>query len=216
MRLASALPVALAALIVTIVDARSASTSGRTLAAPRSRASIPSIVKSAPHDDASLTSSTAPTTSTTIQISRGGAAPSDTTKQVTGAIYFLIMDIALRKIFAAKQISFPSQLAGCCILFVVLVLAELVRPGFGDAAFDVLSPGAALLAKWLPVFFVPGLAMLPLAPSMGSPFEVSVCLFAIVVFSVQNSCIFMQYVCTVFENTRSIAIYISFCFWEHQ
>ena len=161
--------VAIAALLVCATDARSASVGGRSLAAPKPRASIP-IATSKSHDE--QTTATFSSISTGVA-PRGGAAASDTSKQVTGAIYFLIMDIALRKVFAAKNIAFPSQLAGCCILFAILVIAELVRPGFGDAAFDVLSPGAALLAKWLPVFFVPGLAMLPLAPSMGSPFEVS-------------------------------------------
>jgi len=43
---------------------------------------------------------------------------------------------------------------------------------WGDAAHSVLSPGAALLAKWLPVFFVPSLVTLPLAQSLGSSTEV--------------------------------------------
>jgi len=63
-------------------------------------------------------------------------------------------------------------LGGCCILFIVLLLANAVKPGLGDAVFTSLSPGAGLLAKWLPVFFVPGLAMLPNAPSMGSAVEI--------------------------------------------
>jgi hypothetical protein len=39
--------------------------------------------------------------------------------------------------------------------------------------YRVLSPGAAVLAKWLPVFFVPSLITLPLAQSLGSSLEVS-------------------------------------------
>jgi hypothetical protein len=38
---------------------------------------------------------------------------------------------------------------------------------------NILTPGAGWLAKFLPVFFVPGLAMLPVAPSVGSFVEVS-------------------------------------------
>lgn len=34
-----------------------------------------------------------------------------------------------------------------------------------------MKPGAAVLAKWLPVFFVPSLVTLPLAPSMGNASE---------------------------------------------
>ena len=161
------------ALCLAAVDARSASSVGAsTLAAPRSKATT----FNAKAPVAATTSvGTTPTVSTaaTATVSRGGAAASDSSKQITGAAYFIIMDIILRKLFAKYEIPFPSQLGGCCILFALMVVAELIRPGFGDAAFDVLSPGATILAKWLPVFFVPGLAMLPLAPSMGSPFEVS-------------------------------------------
>ena len=166
------------ALCLAAVDARSASAVGApTLAVPRSKAAAPANVKSpvaAVGRDTPVVSTTAAAAAAT----RGGAAASDSSKQITGAAYFIIMDIVLRKLFAKYEIPFPSQLGGCCILFALMVVADLIRPGFGDAAFDVLSPGAAILAKWLPVFFVPGLAMLPLAPSMGSPFEVSLRIIA--------------------------------------
>jgi putative effector of murein hydrolase len=62
---------------------------------------------------------------------------------------------------------------GCTILvFTSLVLANLLTTNgssnLGDVAYQLLLPGSTLLAKWLPVMFVPGLAMLPLAPSIGS------------------------------------------------
>ena len=163
------------ALCLAAVDARSASTvSASTLAVPRSKATAFNV-KAPVAATTSIGERDTPTVSTpaTGAVSRGGAAASDSSKQITGAAYFVIMDIILRKLFTKYDIPFPSQLGGCCILFALMVVAELIRPGFGDAAFDVLSPGATILAKWLPVFFVPGLAMLPLAPSMGSPFEVS-------------------------------------------
>ena len=165
------------ALCLAGVDARSASSAGASaLAVPRSKAAAfnvkaPVAATTSIGDRDTPTVSTAATS--TGVVSRGGAAASDSSKQITGAAYFVIMDIILRKLFTKYEIPFPSQLGGCCILFALMVVAELIRPGFGDAAFDVLSPGATILAKWLPVFFVPGLAMLPLAPSMGSPFEVS-------------------------------------------
>lgn len=64
------------------------------------------------------------------------------------------------------------MLGGCMGLFAFLILAQLINPGLGDNIFNSLNPGAKLLTKWLPVFFVPGLAMLPLAPSMGGGIEV--------------------------------------------
>ena len=99
----------------------------------------------------------------------GGFIP---VNELKSTMAFVILDHLFRKAFQAYGIAFPSQLGGCCILFVVMVLAEILKPGTGDAIFSFLTPGSALLAKWLPVFFVPGLAMLPNAPSMGSPLEV--------------------------------------------
>eukprot|EP00559_Dactyliosolen_fragilissimus_P002854 CAMPEP_0184859528 /NCGR_PEP_ID=MMETSP0580-20130426/4494_1 /TAXON_ID=1118495 /ORGANISM="Dactyliosolen fragilissimus" /LENGTH=540 /DNA_ID=CAMNT_0027356181 /DNA_START=98 /DNA_END=1720 /DNA_ORIENTATION=- len=84
---------------------------------------------------------------------------------------FVLMDHLFRKAFVANGIAFPSQLGGCCILFFFLLFVNLIRPGLGDSIFQLLSPGSNLLAKWLPVFFVPGLVMFPLAPSMGSSLE---------------------------------------------
>ena len=62
---------------------------------------------------------------------------------------------------------------GCTVsIFAFLILIEFASPGSGDKLFTLLQPGSNLLTKWLPVMFVPGLAMLPLAPSIGSPVDV--------------------------------------------
>lgn len=111
---------------------------------------------------------------------RGGANVAQV-QEVGGAFAFVLLDVFFRKVFKAKNISFPSQLGGCCILFGVLLLSESISPGKGDMVFELLSPGAGLLAKWLPVFFVPGLAIMPLAPSMGSNLEVVKVLSVVVV-----------------------------------
>ena len=83
------------------------------------------------------------------------------------ASLLVVLDVAFRRLFQRLAISFPSSLAACCALFVSL----LAFP-FGQGVFNVLSPGAALLAKWLPVFFVPSLITLPLAGGVGSAAEV--------------------------------------------
>lgn len=114
-------------------------------------------------------------------LQRGGGIPLPASNELSGAAIFLVLDHLFRKIFQAKGISFPSQLGGCCILFVLMNLLEVVKPGLGDTIFTSLTPGAGFLAKWLPVFFVPGLAMLPLAPSMGSPVEILKVLLIVVV-----------------------------------
>jgi hypothetical protein len=109
-----------------------------------------------------------------ISLSRGGeSGMSVQDKAIVGAGALFIMDTVVRKAFRANKISFPAQLGGCILLFVTMVLSEAIFPGMGDCIFHALTPGAALLTKWLPVFFVPGLAMLPLAPSIGTTRDVS-------------------------------------------
>jgi len=103
--------------------------------------------------------------------SRGGGDMSSKDKALAGATVFLILDTTFRKIFRACDIKFPSQLGGCIILFNFLLLSELMIPGMGDNVYKALTPGANLLTNWLPVFFVPGLAILPLAPSIGSAWD---------------------------------------------
>eukprot|EP00586_Coscinodiscus_wailesii_P020265 CAMPEP_0172498324 /NCGR_PEP_ID=MMETSP1066-20121228/112183_1 /TAXON_ID=671091 /ORGANISM="Coscinodiscus wailesii, Strain CCMP2513" /LENGTH=459 /DNA_ID=CAMNT_0013271555 /DNA_START=275 /DNA_END=1653 /DNA_ORIENTATION=+ len=91
------------------------------------------------------------------------------------------LDILLRKLFNEKGITFPSMMAGCVAMFSIMVLAEVLRAGSGEAVFEFLSPGAGLLARWMSVFFVPGVAMLPTAPKLGSNLEAVKVLSIIVV-----------------------------------
>ena len=55
-----------------------------------------------------------------------------------------------------------------------------------DLSFDLqligTVPGAALIAKWFPIFFIPGLVLLPLSPPIGGPSEVSVLYLFLVSF----------------------------------
>jgi hypothetical protein len=106
----------------------------------------------------------------TVLRQRGG----DNTKKdaIAGALVMTLIERATNRVLKSQGSNFPSQLGGCIALLFFMLSAEAVAPGLGDSIFVSLSPGAALLAKWLPVFFVPGLAMLPLAPSVGSSFEV--------------------------------------------
>ncbi|CAB9503001.1 Plastidal glycolate/glycerate translocator 1, chloroplastic [Seminavis robusta] len=91
-----------------------------------------------------------------------------TTNPVIAASGLIALDVLFRRVFQLLAISFPSSLAGCGMLFATFLLA----PGGGSNLHAALSPGAALLAKWLPVFFVPSLITLPLADSLGSFAEV--------------------------------------------
>ena len=91
-------------------------------------------------------------------------------KALVSTLSLIYMDIVLRKAFKKASISFPSSLAGCGILFTTLLFLDVIKPD--SKLYNALSPGADVLAKWLPVFFVPSLVTLPLAPSLGSAMEV--------------------------------------------
>lgn len=102
------------------------------------------------------------------------AANSSSSEQKTIIATFLLifLDVQFRSIFTKYSIPFPSSLAGCGSLFATMIALNAVKEEWGEAVYNTLSPGAALLAKWLPVFFVPSLITLPLAGSLGSSLEI--------------------------------------------
>lgn len=104
-------------------------------------------------------------------LSRGGAVDPQT-QAIAGAVVLGLIEQVVKKGFGKFKVNFPSQLGGCMILLSFMLLAEGVMPGWGESIYEQLAPGAGLLAKWLPSFFVPGLAMLPLAPAIGNGAEV--------------------------------------------
>lgn len=164
-RISSLLLVAIAA--VTVPSALGASSSKSqpiTSFAPRSIATRSTVLKNEPvmRKVAALDS---------VDLSRrGGAVVAP--NQVVSALGLFAINYGVSKAFAAYDVRFPAMLGGCIILFVALLLADVVKSGLGTDIFDLLMPGGNLLAKWLPVFFVPGLAMVPKAPSLGTPLDV--------------------------------------------
>eukprot|EP00571_Detonula_confervacea_P013677 CAMPEP_0172311366 /NCGR_PEP_ID=MMETSP1058-20130122/14632_1 /TAXON_ID=83371 /ORGANISM="Detonula confervacea, Strain CCMP 353" /LENGTH=398 /DNA_ID=CAMNT_0013024525 /DNA_START=341 /DNA_END=1537 /DNA_ORIENTATION=+ len=53
-----------------------------------------------------------------------------------------------------------------------MIFLNAINEKWGEGVYRVLNPGAMLLAKWLPVFFVPSLITLPLANGLGNVWEV--------------------------------------------
>jgi hypothetical protein len=98
-------------------------------------------------------------------------------KSAAIATFLLILiDTQLRSLFTKYSIAFPSSLAGCGALFSSMILLDILSGSdkkWGEMVYNTLNPGATLLAKWLPVFFVPGLITLPLASGLGNVYEVS-------------------------------------------
>ena len=105
--------------------------------------------------------------------SSAAAARKEIIQKVSSTSLLVAMDVAIRRLFQARSIAFPSSLAGCGILFASLLWLHAAKTEWGDSIYSLLSPGAAVLAKWLPVFFVPSLVTLPLAQSMGNGWELA-------------------------------------------
>mmetsp|Transcript_12869 Transcript_12869/g.19845 ORF Transcript_12869/g.19845 Transcript_12869/m.19845 type:complete len:525 (+) Transcript_12869:64-1638(+) len=117
------------------------------------------------------------TTSSTTQLSASAtaAAPSNSgSKQKTtiATALLIFLDVQFRSLFTKYSIPFPSSLAGCGTLFATMIAATAMKEEWGETIYNTLNPGAALLAKWLPVFFVPSLITLPLAGSLGNSLEI--------------------------------------------
>jgi hypothetical protein len=105
---------------------------------------------------------------------RGGAPANGLPKALAGAVIFATIERAVKLGLKAANIQYPAQLGGCILLFIVMCLTDIVDPSVASFVFNFLTPGAALLAKWFPVFFIPGLVMLPLSPPVGGTVDVSV------------------------------------------
>jgi len=91
---------------------------------------------------------------------------------IAGSLAMVLIDAAAKKGLMDAKIDIPSSLVGCLGLFAFLLLTEVINPSLADSIYEYLSPGAAFLAKWMSPFYVPGLVILPLAPSIGGASEV--------------------------------------------
>lgn len=93
-------------------------------------------------------------------------------KTILATTLIILLDTQFRSLFTKYSIPFPSSLAGCGTLFTTMIVLNILNDSYGESIYQILNPGATLLAKWLPVFFVPSLITLPLAQSLGSVYEV--------------------------------------------
>jgi hypothetical protein len=90
------------------------------------------------------------------------------TKAILSSTLFVFTDLIIKAIFKTRGISFPSSLAGCCFL-----AATLLSTPFHETLYRVLSPGAKLMQKFMMIFLVPNLIILPLCGGAYSATEVS-------------------------------------------
>eukprot|EP00897_Mesotaenium_endlicherianum_P002766 jgi/Mesen1/2517/ME000016S01863 len=73
------------------------------------------------------------------------------------------LDRVLKQSFAAASIRFPSALFGMLCIFSVLVVIDLIRPHAAQGVLDFFAPANTFIQRYLPLFYVPSLVVLPLA-----------------------------------------------------
>lgn len=104
----------------------------------------------------------------TVPSTESAASPSKKPSPVVSGLSLagiVIADLVLKRAFLRAGLAFPSSLAGMVGLFAGFVTLETIAPEAAEKVVGVMEPGSALLARWLPVFFVPTLVILPLSPS---------------------------------------------------
>jgi len=130
--------------------------------------------------------------SSTLTSSSSSLSLSSDQKSILSVGIWCLLDIGFRRVFQRLGIAgkFPSSLGGCgVVLAILLLISSMSGKDTNDrknklvGLHSVLSPGAALLAKWLPLFFVPSLVTLPLVggiESLGGSIEI-LKIFAVIV-----------------------------------
>lgn len=93
-----------------------------------------------------------------------------TIRQVISIALLLTLQRWVASILVAANITFPAPLATMLLTSFVITMFRIIRlsPVVDRAIGLAFTPGVSLLSKWLAVFFVPNLVMLPLAPELPS------------------------------------------------
>jgi hypothetical protein len=167
------LAVALLGVTTSAVQAGSSHVAGdRTAFGPRSRMPLVDGEKKHSRSSARLSGEKVASPASQKSLSVRGGVANTWPNAILGAAVFAVIENGVKRSLKAADLNFPAQLASCIFVFAFLLLTEAVSPELANGIFSALTPGAGILAKWLPVFFVPALVMLPLSPSIGSSFEV--------------------------------------------
>lgn len=75
----------------------------------------------------------------------------------------LAMDKLLKKAFVEASIKFPSALFGMFCIFTTLVLLDSTVPAAAKSVVNFFEPALLFIQRWLPLFYVPSLVVLPLS-----------------------------------------------------
>ena len=129
------------------------------------------------------------------------------TKAVASSSLFVMMDILIRLLFQRQGITFPSSLAGCCVLSLTLLSAP-----FHHGLYRLLAPGAKLMQKFMMIFLVPNLIVLPLCGGSYSVTEVRVYFVScfLLLFLYSCSALGFFFCCSSFSFLSLIFFYFLF------
>ncbi|XP_002982386.2 plastidal glycolate/glycerate translocator 1, chloroplastic isoform X1 [Selaginella moellendorffii] len=94
---------------------------------------------------------------------------------------FLGLDKLLKKLFVSASIKFPSALFGMFCIFVILNVLDAASPDSAASVVSFFSPAITFIQRWLPLFYVPSLVVIPLA-TKGIPASAGAKIGAILVF----------------------------------
>ncbi|KAI4364972.1 hypothetical protein MLD38_021002 [Melastoma candidum] len=102
--------------------------------------------------------------------SGGGDVASTVSQKVVGLLHLVVslgiilaMDKLLKRAFVAAAIKFPSALFGMFCIFTVLMTLDSIVPAAASGLMSFFEPGLLFIQRWLPLFYVPSLVVLPLA-----------------------------------------------------
>ncbi|OMO93464.1 LrgB-like protein [Corchorus olitorius] len=112
------------------------------------------------------------TISVNSSASDGSSISTSTTisQKVLGVLHLVVslglilaMDKFLKKAFVAAAIKFPSALFGMFCIFSVLVILDTTIPAAAKGLMDFFEPALMFIQRWLPLFYVPALVVVPLS-----------------------------------------------------
>lgn len=72
-------------------------------------------------------------------------------------------DVFLKQAFVAASIKFPSALFGMFCIFSVLMIFDSFVPAAATSLMSFFEPAFLFIQRWLPLFYVPSLVVLPLS-----------------------------------------------------
>ncbi|EPS63824.1 hypothetical protein M569_10955 [Genlisea aurea] len=75
----------------------------------------------------------------------------------------LATDKLLKRGFVSAAIKFPSALFGMFSIFAILIVLDSITPAAATGVLNFFQPALLFIQRWLPLFYVPSLVVLPLS-----------------------------------------------------